>query len=64
MSDDPIVAEIHEIRTQLLEEAHGDLSAWVATLMERQAASPQSFVHRDPKRPGPEFDWLRGQAAG
>lgn len=59
MFDDPIVAEIHAIRQQLLEEANGDLSLIVKRGADITRERGLEVVNREPKRPGPEFDWLR-----
>ena len=50
MYDDPVVAEIHKIREQLLEE-HGGFDGYVAHLQKMQEQMKDRVVSREPRRP-------------
>jgi len=48
---DPVVAEIHETRKQLLDDCNGDVTEFRRQLRERQAKSGRKIVHGPvPKR--------------
>jgi hypothetical protein len=42
--EDPIVAEVHEIRRQIMAEHDNDLGKYFASLMQRQAESGRKYV--------------------
>ena len=49
--DDPVVAEIHAIREQMLAECGGDYQKFMEQLRERQRGSGRKVIPAPPGRP-------------
>jgi 16S rRNA C967 or C1407 C5-methylase (RsmB/RsmF family) len=48
--EDPIVAEIHQIREELLEK-HGGMEGYARHLQQEREKNPERYVRRDPRPP-------------
>lgn len=51
MEEDPILAEIHRIREEIIEEFDYDLDKLIEYLRQREAEHPERVVSFPPRRP-------------